>query len=81
MINHSRKLFHKSHVRYMCTPRRLPNLKSWPGVTSRQTIKPNTVSTCTTTAVKYNSSSNTKNDKIYTDKWMEGFLPEGKSEK
>ena len=75
MINQSRIVLSKSHVRFMCTPRRLPkNLNSWPG--NRQT-KITTGATATTVAKKYNI----KNDKIYTDKWMEGFLPDVKSGK
>ena len=87
MINHtSRIIIKKTHVRYMCTPRRLPaNLKSWPGIAVsrnpryQQKILTNTVAA--TTVANKNTDKLIKNDKIYTDKWMEGVLPEGKSEK
>ena len=78
MIFRSRNMFNKTYVRHMCTPRRLPNLKSWPGIeANRQIVKPNTN---ITTVVKC-TNNDTKNDKIYTDKWTEGFLPEEKSQK
>ena len=87
MINHSRIIIKKAHVRYMCTPRRLPaNLKSWPGIAVsrnprfQQKILTNTVA-ATTVANKNNTDQLLKNDKIYGDKWIEGFIPEGKSEK
>lgn len=86
MISRSKIMFHKSQVRYMCTPRRLPaNLKSWPGIAVsrnpryQQKILTNTVAA--TTVANKNTDKLIKNDKIYTDKWMEGVLPEGKSEK
>ena len=83
MIARSKIMFHKSQVRYMCTPRRLPVcLKSWPGISSsRQITKPKTGVACLQATPVVKDNNDIKNDKIYTDKWMEGVLPEVKSEK